>query len=723
MSPKSFSQVCKRSLCAAVSLSLAAASLSFAFGGPSTSSNASEGWIQLFDGSSRFGWTQEGGNWQIANGALISDAVLDSRLRMDAAFSDFDLKMEARVVGGPATLLLRADPQSEPSQPGYGLSLADGTLDGVNGAGARGSGANLAAGVWHTYEVRADGAHLIASVDGNVTADWTNKKNRVGYFELDAPHGTRLELRSATLKPLDLHRVYNGSNLDGWRAVARPAPESKPKLKLPIPGLSSKPNPPKSVLWSGENSISGAGGEGQLESTQTYDDFILQFAAKSSPGSKEEQAASGFFFRGAAGKTDSGYMVSTEMAKGNEPQDAKHFGLGSLVQLDKARPVAVADGQYFNGTIDVRNHRLCIWINGKLVTDYYDSRPDGVYQSAAGTFGFRILNEHATLNVREVEALALPKGPEPPPPLTPVPAPTAAATTAATSAIAPVPPMGPPAMPGQSPEEKAREIQVRTLTTEALNTSSPEDSIRINKQILVLDPADMPAQERLDKAQAEVDTSNALKEHGIELRHASAAKLEENATRRDALLLETQDALLRGNTSRARDKLNDAQRLGARGQEVDHLQSIIETRTRNRIMLWVGLGGISGLSVIFAGIFFWRRRRQVIVAYLVALDGPEKGKRYLLNQEITHLGGVAMDGSKKNEVIVRDPDRLVSRFHCEVHKRRNACYVIDLDSANGTFLKNQRLAPGVAARLRDGDRLSLARAAAFKLQFERSSTR
>jgi hypothetical protein len=720
MSLKSFSQACKRLLRAAASLSLAAASMSFAFGNPSTSSNASEGWIQLFDGGSLFGWTQEAGTWQIVNGVLISDAALDSRLRTDAAFSDFDLKIEARFVGGPGTLLLRADPQSEPAQPGFSLSLADGTLDGVNGAGARGAGANLAAGAWHAYEVRADGAHLIASVDGNVTADWTNKKNRVGYFELEVPHGTRFELRSATLKPLDLHRVYNGSNLDGWRAVAPPAPESKSKLKLPIPGLSNKPKPPKSVHWSGENSISGAGGEGQLETAQTYDDFILQFAAKSSPGSKEEQTASGLFFRGVAGKTDSGYLVSTETAKGNEPQNAKHSGPGSLVQLSKARPVAIADGQYFNGTIDVRNHRLCIWINGKLVTDYYDSRPDGVYRSAAGPIGFRILNEHATLSVREVEALALPKGPELPPPPIPVLAPTAAASTATTSASAPAQPMVAPMTPGQSPEEKAREIQVRTLTTQALDASSPQDSIRINKQILVLDPADMPAQQRLDKAQAEVDASNALKEHGIELQQASAASLEENASRRNALLLETQDALLHGNISQARDKLNDAKRLGARGPEVDHLQSIIETRTRNRIMLWVGLGGIGGIGIIFAGIFLWRRRRQVIVTYLVALDGPEKGKRYLLNQEVTHLGGVAMDGSKKNEVIVRDPDRLVSRFHCEVHKRRNACYVIDLDSSNGTFLKNRRLAPGVPARMRDGDRLSLARAAAFKLQFERS---
>jgi pSer/pThr/pTyr-binding forkhead associated (FHA) protein len=78
-----------------------------------------------------------------------------------------------------------------------------------------------------------------------------------------------------------------------------------------------------------------------------------------------------------------------------------------------------------------------------------------------------------------------------------------------------------------------------------------------------------------------------------------------------------------------------------------------------------------------------------------------------------------MDGGKKNEVLVRDPDRQVSRFHCEVHKRGLNCYLIDLNSSNGTFLHSRVLQPGVAARLRDGDRFALARAASFELHLER----
>jgi hypothetical protein len=279
--------------------------------------------------------------------------------------------------------------------------------------------------------------------------------------------------------------------------------------------------------------------------------------------------------------------------------------------------------------------------------------------------------------------------------------------------------MAVPTVLGPSPEEKANQEQIRRLTMDALGASTPEDAVRINKQILFLDPGDMPAQQRLDKAQGQIDAANAQREHGMAEQQASTARLQENIARRNALVRQTQDALLQGNLNQAKDRLNDAQRLGASGPVVDRLQSLIRTRIRDRLLLRAGLGGGGLLALVGLPIFLWRRRGKTVIAYLIALDGVDKGKRYVLNQEVTHIGGVAMDGGRKNEVLVRDPDRQVSRFHCEVHKRHRSCYLIDLDSSNGTFLRNRPLQPGVAARLRDGDRFTLARAAAFELHLER----
>jgi hypothetical protein len=673
---------------------------------------AAQGWIRLFDGSSRFGWTSGGGEWQVNTNTLISDPAQSSWIRTTASFSDFDLKFEARISGGSATLLLRADPQSKPAQPGYTLSLNDGTFAGIGGQAA-----SLIANSWNSYEVQADGTHLVVSLNGKVIADGKNTKNRVGYFEFAAPRGTRLEVRSILLKPLGLDPLYNGSNLDGWKAVSAPAPQSKSKLHLPIPGLSGKPKAPPGVQWSGQGTIHGRSGVGQLESGVAYDDFVLQFTAKATR--KDEHEGVEMFFRGTPSQFDSGYAVSADSATDHQLQDGKSFGTGGLVKLQKARIASASAEQYLTYTVIVRAHRLSVWVNGTLVTDYYDARPEGLYRSAAGPLGFRILNENATVDVRDVNAASLPKGPEAPPPPVPVVTPPAppAAPAATTPASIPI------IMPGQSPQEKAQQEQIRTLTVDALNASSPEDAVRINKQILVLDPGDMPAQQRLDKAQAAIDAANAQREHGRQEKQVSAANQQANSARRSALLLETQDALLHGNLNQAQDHLNDAERLGAGGPEVDRLHALIRSRIRNRLLLRAGLGGGGVLACAGLLIFFWRRRGKAITAYLVALDGVDKGKRYLLNQEVTHIGGVAMDGGKKNEVLVRDPDRQVSRFHCEVHKRGNNCYLIDLDSSNGTFLHSRPLQPGVAAKLRDGDKFILARSAAFELHVERQPTK
>ena len=702
----------RRTLAAAVSLLIAAGAGASAPISYLPADMAQQGWIRLFDETSRFGWTSGGGEWQVNAGTLASDSAQSSWLRTTTSFSDYDLKFEARVTGGPATLLLRADPQSKPAQPGYALSLSDGVIAGISSVTA-----TAATGGWNTYEVQAEGTHLVAILNGKITTDGKSTKNRVGYFEFDTPRGTRLEIRSILLKPLGLDQLYNGSNLDGWRAVAAPAPQSKSKLKLPL--LSGKPKPPQNVQWSGHSTIHGERGVGQLESTNAYDDFVLQFTAR--PAGKDGNAGVEMFFRGAQNQFNSGYAVSVAGATDRELQDGKSFGIGGLVKLEKSHAASLDAGQYLTCTVVARAHRMSVWINGALVTDYYDSRPEGAYHAAAGPLGFRIHSDKATLDLRDVRVANLPKGPEAPPP-----APVVAAAPAASAPAAAAPTSTPMSivLPGPSPQEKAQQEQIRKLTVDALSASTPDEAVRINKQILVLDPGDMPAQQRLDKAQAQIDASNARREQGRQDEQASAAKLEANSARRSALLVETQNNLLRGNLNEAQDHLNDAQRLGANGPEVDRLHALILARIRNRLLLRAGLGGGGLLAAVALTVFFWRRRGGTVAAFLVAVDGADKGKRYLLNQEVTHIGGVALDGGKRNEVLVRDPDRQVSRFHCEVHKRGNNCYLIDLDSSNGTYLRSRQLQPGVAAKLRDGDTFTLARsAAAFELHLEKQRSK
>jgi hypothetical protein len=562
---------------------------------------------------------------------------------------------------------------------------------------------------WNTFEITANKESLAVVISGKKVVDTKNGKNRVGYVEFVSENRAKLELRSVRLKPLNLDAIYNGTNLDGWKSVNAPPPEKSSKLKLP--GLSHKPKPLKNATWSGAAGvIHGESGIGQLESANAYDDFVVQFLGRADIAHEQERSSAQMFFRGDAGRFETGYGVNLVNRKGNATRT--NIGSGGLIDLQSSRLPAVLDATNFAATVIAREHRLSVWINGLLVTDYYDSRPEGVYHSAAGTLGFRLENETAKLDIREVRVAVLPKGPHAPAP--PEPA-VASALASGPGGAAAVPPF-----PGQSPADKAKQEQLRQLTAQALEAKDPAEVVRINKQILLLDPADLPAQQRLDKAREKLDRANAEQAKAEQQQHEAESTTEANKRRREGLMQQSQEKLIHEDLDGSRKDLNDAERLGATGPQTERLKSIIVQRMRSRLLMRLGIGatGLIGLSALI--MLLWRSRNRTLTPYLLTVDGVEKGKRHLLNQDVTHLGAVDTDSGKKNEILVRDPDRMVSRFHCEVHRRGNTFYAIDLNSSNGTFLGSKRLQPGVAVRLRDGRRIALAKAATFELQLERS---
>jgi pSer/pThr/pTyr-binding forkhead associated (FHA) protein len=57
--------------------------------------------------------------------------------------------------------------------------------------------------------------------------------------------------------------------------------------------------------------------------------------------------------------------------------------------------------------------------------------------------------------------------------------------------------------------------------------------------------------------------------------------------------------------------------------------------------------------------------------------------------------------------VVRDLERMISRFHCEIHKRDGKFFLIDCGSANGTRVDGERAKPGTPMRVKTGERLEL----------------
>src|SRR5205814_783365 len=69
---------------------------------------------------------------------------------------------------------------------------------------------------------------------------------------------------------------------------------------------------------------------------------------------------------------------------------------------------------------------------------------------------------------------------------------------------------------------------------------------------------------------------------------------------------------------------------------------------------------------------------------LVAIQGPEAGKRHVIDQDCTVLG-------REIECAICLDGRAVSRQHVQILLREQRYFVEDLGSSNGTFLNHKRL--------------------------------
>ncbi len=80
---------------------------------------------------------------------------------------------------------------------------------------------------------------------------------------------------------------------------------------------------------------------------------------------------------------------------------------------------------------------------------------------------------------------------------------------------------------------------------------------------------------------------------------------------------------------------------------------------------------------------------------LICISGPNAGLEYELTESISTVGR-----EEASSIVLSDP--LVSRHHAEIRRIDNAYQVHDLQSKNGVYINNQRLASGSTAWLDDG---------------------
>ena len=670
-----------------------------------TKPEADEGWIALYDGESSYGWTAEpAAAWRSTAGHLVPPPE-GGRMRSNSAFSDFTLKVEYRATAGELDcgVILRTALEGDPRQTGYQVQIGDAhpewpTGSVVDSAKARPLRPEL--NQWHTLEMTASGDHLAVRLDGYPVSDVKNLRSRSGFVVLACGKSAPIQFRALDLRPLEAKALFNGTDLAGWKVVAPPAPPKEGLFKRIIPGGDG----PKEAVWTVVNrQVHVEKGSGRLETAAAYDDFLLQMTLRMTARDRNDPPKASVFFRGDAGQLSSGYEVVG----------------GGLPRLQAARKPVAAQTQFFTQTIAVRDRHIQIWIDGVPVTDFQDSRAEGTQpqraaRTAGGTISLEVGDEKTVMDVRSVRVVPLPKPlgkvAAPPPGVIPV-APPVAVPSLSGAAVAPAPSVADIIRP-----------QVQALMTQALSTSDPAQQADLYRRILALDANNQVAFTGLQQAQQKIAAANESQQKDAAAKQQATQAAEKAKQDGESALQRAEDALVNGNILAAQAALVVATRLLPADSRVASLRSRIDSAASAGARMRYMLTG-AGAVVVIGALLLFIRGRALKVPYLEVVDGPEPGRRYALGQSVIRIGAIAQDGAERNEIVIRDPQRRVSRAHCEIHINGREIFLIDNGSANGTFVESRRLEPSKPLRIKPGTRIDLAGTCVLKLGMQRKPSK
>ncbi len=174
-----------------------------------TPQEAAEGWVQLFDGRTMFGWTQVGETgWRVQNGAIIADSGGNGWLRSNAEFADFALSCDFRMAAdGNSGIFLRSAKEGQPHLTGYELQIFDNQPAGYHTGALVGhikpqQASKIRPNQWMNYLVEVQGARWTVKLDGVTVLTGEDNKSLSGHIGLQYNAGKKVEFRNIKVKPL-----------------------------------------------------------------------------------------------------------------------------------------------------------------------------------------------------------------------------------------------------------------------------------------------------------------------------------------------------------------------------------------------------------------------------------------------------------------------------------------------------------------------------------------
>ncbi len=368
-----------------------------------TPQEAEQGWLQLWDGHSFYGWEFHGdSNWTIHDGILRCSSGGSGWLGTTTMFGDFHLKLEFRTAAdGNSGVFLRSARTGQPHRTGYELQIFDNQQLGFNTGSlvfyAKAKPTKIIPDDWNSYDIQVEGSHFLVTLNGKVIFDGDNPTHAVGVIGLQYNVDKPIEYRNLKIKPLGLQPLFNGKDLSGWTKVDR----------------TDRPSPHEWSVRDGMLHVEK--GPGELESEKEFNNFVLQLAVRTNPPDAQHHPNSGIFFRGDKGVVGSGYesQIRNEMQYG-DPNIPLDYGTGAIYNRQPARKIVAKDGEFFYQTIVTYGRHLSVWVNGIQVSDFEDTRPEGhnARRQARLTPGVLSLQAHditTNIDFKDIRAVELPE--------------------------------------------------------------------------------------------------------------------------------------------------------------------------------------------------------------------------------------------------------------------------------------------------------------------------
>ncbi|MEM9411095.1 MAG: DUF1080 domain-containing protein [Planctomycetota bacterium] len=321
-----------------------------------TSPQIQQGWLSLFDGKSFFGWrvpTTE--QWEVKEGTLIANEGEIEIIRTACQFDDFELSLEYRCHRDTNSgVFIRSSPfPKNPKTDCFEINIAPQSSPFPTGSIVGHIKADSVAihDDWNRMRIVADGSNISVWINGQKANQWVaeGRYPKKGYIGLQHNSG-QIRFRNIAVRPLHLGPLWSEQGLSSWTTKSKMQSE----FQLSQRGI-----------------LSVKGGRGQIETKQTYRDFVFTSHIRTN----QSGLNSGVFFRCIPGDLMNGYesQIQNEVVNDN-PTQPRDCGTGGIFRRFNARYVNSKDEAWFSKTIIADGATIGIWVNGLQVTDWTDQR-------------------------------------------------------------------------------------------------------------------------------------------------------------------------------------------------------------------------------------------------------------------------------------------------------------------------------------------------------------